>query len=92
LTTESSARAYLKQLRDFVAALSRIPDYPAGTFSSVEIAQVSSTCERVITQIEQRIEAGDDPSGVKQQLAEAIYDVRREMEEVARWGRHFLQS
>jgi hypothetical protein len=92
LFPDAASRAFLKSVRDFVAALSRVPDYPAGTFSPVEIAQLSSTSERVIGSIETRIESRQDPSGIQQQLAESIYDVRRELEEIGRWRRHFLQS
>jgi hypothetical protein len=92
LFPDASSRAFLKGVRDFVTALSRVPDYPAGTFSPIEIAQLSSMCERVISTIELRIDSGTDTSGVKQQLAEAIDDARRELDEVSRWRRHFLQS
>jgi hypothetical protein len=92
LFPDATSRAFLKGVRDFVSALARVPDYPAGTFSPVEIAQLSSTCERVISTIEMRIDSGADTSGVKQQLAEAIDEARRELEEVSRWRRHFLRS
>jgi hypothetical protein len=92
LFPDAASAAFLKSVRDFVAALSRVPDCPADTFSSVEIAQLSSAAERVILTIEARIESAQDRSGVRQQLAESIDDVRRELDEVSRWRRHFLQS
>jgi hypothetical protein len=92
LLQATSSRVFLRQLREFTSAVARVPDHPAGTFSPVEIARVSSTCERVITSIERRLESSDDTAGVEQQLTEAIEEIKREMEEVSRWRRHFLQS
>ena len=92
LFPDAASAAFLKSVRDFVAALSRVPDCAADTFSSVEIAQLSSASERVILTIETRIESGQDASGIRQQLSESIDDVRRELDEISRWRRHFLQS
>jgi hypothetical protein len=92
LFPDAASSAFLKSVRDFVAALARVPGSPAGSFSPVAIAQLSSTSERVITTIETRIESRQDPSGIQQQLSEAIDDIRRALDEISRWRRHFLQS
>jgi hypothetical protein len=92
LFPDAASPAFLKSVRDFVAALSRVPDCPPDTFSSVEVAQLSSASERVIGTIEARIESGQDASGIRQQLAESIDELRRELDEISRWRRHFLQS
>lgn len=92
LSSDTSGRAFRRFTREFVDALARVPDYPAADFSPLEIEQLSSTAERVIAAIERRLEAEDDSSSVKQELAETIYDVRRNLEEIGRWRRHHLQS
>ena len=92
LAGDSSGPSYRKLVRNFVDALARVPDYPAADFSPLEIEQLSSTAEHVIVAIERRLEDGGDQSGVKQELAEMIDDVRRSLEKITRWRRHYLES
>lgn len=92
LAGNMSSRSFRKLAREFVDALARVPDYPAAEFSPLEIEQLSTTAEHVIAAIERRLDDEDDASSIKQDLAEAIYDVRRNLEEISRWRRHYLQS
>jgi hypothetical protein len=92
LPGHTSARAFRSGAREFVDALARVPDYPASEFSGLAIEQLSSTAEHVIATIERRMEDADDPESVKQELAEMIYETRRNLEEIHRWRRHYLQS
>lgn len=92
VSSNTSGRAFRKLTRDFVDALARVPDYPAADFSPLEVEQLSSTAEHVIAAIERRIDADEDRDRVKQELAETIYEMRRRLEEISRWRRHYLQS
>lgn len=92
VANNTSSRAFRRLTRDFADALARVPDYPAADFSPVEIEQLSSTAEHVIAAIERRIDADEDRDRVKQELAETIYEMRRRLEEISRWRRHYLQS
>jgi hypothetical protein len=92
LMSTASSRSLRQLAREFVDALARVPGYPAAEFSPLEIEQLSSTAEHVIAAIERRIDDEDDQSSARQELAETIYDVRRNLEEISRWRRHYLQS
>jgi hypothetical protein len=92
MTSDPGGRGFRKRAREFVDALARVPDYPAAEFTPLEIEQLSSTAEHVIAAIERRIDEDGDASSARQELAESIYDVRRTLEEIHRWRRHFLQS
>jgi hypothetical protein len=92
VTNTASGRVLRKLIRDFDDAVSRVPDVPATEFSPLEIEQLSSKVEHVIAAIERHIDADDDPVSARQEFAEVIDDVRRRLEEINRWRRHYLQS
>ena len=88
--SSASGRSFLKLLRDFVGALAHVPDFPAAEFTPIEIEQLSATAEGVIEAIERRIEHGKDRVTTQRELAESVYEIRRELEEIALWRRHYL--
>ena len=90
LAQTESGRSFVKSIAKILDALSRVPDYSSTAFSSEEIARLQLAAEQSITAIEVRIETGDDNGTVQLKLARAIYELRRELEEVDRWRRHYL--
>jgi hypothetical protein len=88
--SSASGRSFLKLLRDFVGALAHVPDFPSAEFTPLEIEQLSATAEGVIEAIERRIERGNDRVTAQRELAESVYEIRRELEEIALWRRHYL--
>jgi hypothetical protein len=88
--SSASGRTFLKLMREFVAALAHVPDFPAAEFSTLEIEQLSATAEQVIEAIERRLENNRDKVATQQELAESVYEIRRELEEITRWRRHYL--
>lgn len=92
LSLDLSGKSFQKLAREFVNALAEVPDLPAAEFTAVEIEQLSSTADHVIAMIERRIEAATDRPALQQDLASTIYDIRRRLEEISRWRRHFLHS
>ena len=92
VTNTESGRAFRKVIRDFVDALARVPGIPATEFSPLEIEQLSSKAEHVISAIERHIDDAADKEGTRQALGEEIDAVRRQIEELNRWRRHYLQS
>jgi hypothetical protein len=88
--SSASGRSFLKLLREFVGALAHVPDFPSAEFTPLEIEQLSATAEGVIEAIERRIEHGNDRVTTQRELAESVYEIRRELEEIARWRRHYL--
>ena len=77
-------------VRDFVKLLATVPDYPATDFSAETISTLKTLAEDVITHIEARLSIGDDPSADQQQLASAVYEIRRLLEEIDHWRQHYL--
>jgi hypothetical protein len=88
--SSASGRTFLKLMREFVGALAHVPDFPAAEFTPLEIEQLSATAEQVIEAIERRLENSKDRVATQQELAESVYEIRREMEEITRWRRHYL--
>ena len=92
VTNTESARAFRKVVRDFVDALARVPALPATEFSPLEIEQLSSKADHVIAAIERHIEDDDDKESARMLLGEELDEVRRQIGEINRWRRHYLQS
>jgi len=88
--SSASGRTFLKLMREFVGALAHVPDFPAAEFTALEIEQLSATAEQVIEAIERRLENSKDRVATQQELAESVYEIRRELEEITRRRRHYL--
>ena len=92
VTNTESGRAFRKVVRDFVDALARVPGLPATEFSPLELEQLSSKAEHVIAAIERHIDDDDDKENARLLLGDEIDEVRRQITEINRWRRHYLQS
>ena len=88
--SSASGRTFLKLMREFVGALAHVPDFPAAEFTPLEIERLTATANQVIEAIERRLENSKDRVATQQELAESVYEIRREMEEITRWRRHYL--
>jgi hypothetical protein len=88
--SSASGRTFLKLMREFVGALAHVSDFPAAEFTTLEIEQLSATADQVIEAIERRLESSKDRGATQQELAESVYEIRREMEKITRWRRHYL--
>ena len=73
----------------FTRLLATVPDYAACEFSTDSIGLLGRLAESVIARIERRVGAGDDSGAVQLVLVEAVYDIRRALEEIDRWHRHY---
>jgi hypothetical protein len=89
LSTDTASRTFVKSIATIVDAFAEVPDCPYSAFSREQIAQVQLTAEQTIAAIERRLEGGADTRSVQLKLAEAIYAVRRELEDINRWQGHF---
>ena len=90
LSQATSGRNFMKSIVKFIHALECVPDYSDAAFSNQEIVRLQQTAEQTIAAIELRIETGDDNGTVQLELARAIYELRRELEDVSRWRQHYL--
>lgn len=82
-------RAFEKAVRGFVQLLATVPDHPAREFSGEQIEVLRTLAESVIDRIEERISVDDDPASVQMELAGAVYEIRRRLENIDQWRRHF---
>lgn len=77
-------------VRDFVDLLTVVPDYPATEFSTDEIGALRARAEEVIARIEQRVSTTDDSATAQLELVGAVYEIRKRLEQIDQWRRHFL--
>ena len=83
-------RPFLMAVRAFVTALRRVPDGASTEYSREQLAAFRDLAERVVAEIEDRLEDADDSPRAERELAGAIYAIRRALEDVHRWERHLL--
>jgi hypothetical protein len=79
-------------VKRFLQLLVTVPDHPAGSFSTAEIATLASLAEDVILRIERRVVDGTDATADQQWLVGAEYQIRLALEEIDHWQRHFLRQ
>ena len=82
-------RQFHHAVREFVHVLRTVPDCGPAEISGGGIQVLRHLAERVIEQIERRLESGEDRPSLQQELATAVYDIRSALEEVDRWQRHY---
>jgi hypothetical protein len=88
LTTKHS-HAFAKAVEKFVQVLATVPDYPPATFTDDAVATLLGLSEQVIEQIEQRVSTEQDGASVQQDIVSAVYDIRRVLENIDLWRRHY---
>jgi hypothetical protein len=91
LTTERT-RTFEAAVERFAQTLAVIPDYPAAEMSDEGFTSVIALAEQVIAKIEHRLDANDLNDSGRQRVTESVYDIRRGLEEAARWRRHYMQA
>ena len=89
IQTARNARSLNDAVEKFVALLIRVPDYPVTAFPSESVQALRQEAEGVIERIEQWVSTTDDD---ERRLVEAVYDIRRALEEIERWRQHYLRS
>ena len=81
--------AFVADVERFVACLGAMPDNRASDITEPVVASVRREADRIVDCIEKRLEHGGDRSTVQQKLASSIYDIRRNMEQIELWFRHY---
>jgi hypothetical protein len=74
----------------FTRLLASAPDYSPRELGLNAMARLERLAEGVITQIERRVSLNEDSNAVQVRLVECVYDIRRELEEIDRWRRHYF--
>jgi hypothetical protein len=73
----------------FVEVLECFPDYPATTFSPASLQRVQDQAEGVIETVERTVQDSPDDRR-SQRLVAHIYAIRRAVEEIDRWQKHYI--
>jgi hypothetical protein len=89
LRLEHHRRAFVDELAHVVGTLGTIPDSPPADFTVSDRHRLRELADEVVEAIERRIDSGGDGEKVQQQLAGTVYEIRRRMEAIETWFRHF---
>ena len=80
-------RQFHRAVREFVHVLRTVPEYGSAELSRGSIQVLQHLAERVVEQIERRLESSEDRSSLQQELATAVHDIRSALEEIDHWQR-----
>jgi len=83
-----SVRTSVHAAAAFIDLLGTVPDEAADALSAGDAVTLQQLAEQVIDSIEARI-AGTSRAKDAQTLASDVYEIRRQLEEVNRWRRHY---
>jgi hypothetical protein len=89
LTPEISTRKFLTSVRAVIDALALVPDYAPPALSHGDLDTLQTLGERAIAAIELRLAREEAQGSSQVELARAVYDLRRELEELDRWRKHY---
>ena len=85
-------RPFIRSIRAFVAALKRAQDGGPSDYQHEQLVAIRDLGERVIAAIEDWLEGADDRPQIQRELAEAVYSIRRAIEDINRRERHRLST
>ena len=92
LRLEPHRSAFTHKLGQIVGALGTIPDAPPKAFTSEDLVRLRELAEETIEAVERRIDSSGDDSTVQQRLAGTVYEIRKRMEAVEVWFRHYMKE
>jgi hypothetical protein len=87
-----SPRRFTSAVGRFERLLAGVPDFRPLDFRAGELQMLAQISEGMIDRIEGRVGNGVDADSVQQQLVMTLYDIRRDLEEIHRWHRHFFPT
>jgi hypothetical protein len=92
LRLEPRRSAFIDRLSRIVTALGRIPDSQPDAVTEPELVRLRELADETVDAIERRIDSGADVLVVQQELVGTIYELRKRMEAVEVWFRHFASA
>ena len=92
IATAEGGRSFDHRVIEFTRLLATVPDSSPSEITTADLDILRELAERVIREIESRLEVHDDRQAVQSDLAEAVYRIRGGLEEMDRWRRHFLSA
>ena len=78
----ASSRAFRAAVQDFEHLLSRVAHYPSDFLTDGDAHALASIADIVVNRIEDRLDAHADREKVQLELAQRIYQVRRDLESI----------
>ncbi len=88
--TTKHSHAFEKAVEGFARLLATVPDFPPAAFSDNAVGSLQELSEQVIAHIEERVNTKQDSASVQRDIVEAVYEIRRMLEDIDRWRRHYL--
>ena len=92
LRAEGDRSVFTHKLGHIVGVLGTIPDSPPGHLTSAEMERLRTLADEAVDAIERRIDSTEDSEDVQQRLAGTVYEVRKRMEAVEIWFRHYTSA
>jgi hypothetical protein len=89
LRLDQRQSAFTQNLAHVVSAIGAIPDSPPEGFTADDMERLRELAEETVEAIERRLDSGGDGETVQQRLAGTVYEVRKRMEAVEIWFRHY---
>ena len=89
IASADTGSALDRAVAEFADVLRGVPNQGVAEFTPADHEALKALAERVIDRIEDRLAAHHDRASIQQDLAGAIYRIRRELEEIDRWQRHY---
>jgi hypothetical protein len=86
--TAMFGRTFERGVSEFSALLSAVPDGEAGDTTPADVDRLVAVAGEVVATIEGRLESNRDSQAVRLRLADAVYQIRAELEQLALWRRH----
>ncbi|OFW18033.1 MAG: hypothetical protein A3H97_04065 [Acidobacteria bacterium RIFCSPLOWO2_02_FULL_65_29] len=82
-------RSFGHAVDQFIEVLGSVPDRGPGDLSAADIARLRDLAEGVIQLIELRLESDDDRQSRQRDLAGGVYKIRKQIEQIELWRRHY---
>jgi len=92
LRLDQDQSAFTHTLAHVVSAIGAISDSPPEGCTADAMVRLRELAEETVQAIEQRLDAGGDGEKVQQRLAGTVYEVRKRMEAVEIWFRHYFSD
>jgi hypothetical protein len=92
LRVETHRGRFIEKLGQILSAIAEIPDGPPALFTPDDLSRLRELAEETVAAIESRIDTGGDDEKTTQRLAGTVYELRRRVEAIEGWYRHFHEQ
>ncbi len=86
---ERGARRLGRDVRAFIDLIGTVPDHAPGEVSRESLNAIRALAEQVINRIEDQLNQTGGRPRLAQELASAIYEIRKTLERLHYWEKHY---